>query len=134
MARTGSKVEPLVPAEIGRLHGRCITARGQNTDFRGRENPIRMGKGGGPNFEGSLYLPFLTDDDAGWLYRGSPHLRKRDSLKGTGSELPLLSLHPRKWRTRAPVLTGGPGAAPGGVASKNGWLYMRVQGGFISYT
>ena len=42
-------------------------------------------------------------------------------------------LHPRKWRTRAPVLTGGPGAAPGGVASKNGWVYMRVQGGFISY-
>ena len=27
-------------------------------------------------------------------------------------------------------LTGGPGAAPGGVASKNGWMYMRVQGGF----
>ena len=22
-------------------------------------------------------------------------------------------------------LTGGPGAAPGGVASKNGWVYMR---------
>ena len=28
------------------------------------------------------------------------------------------------------MLTGGPGAAPGGVASKNGWVYMRVQGGF----
>jgi hypothetical protein len=27
-------------------------------------------------------------------------------------------------------LTGGPGAAPGDVASKNGWVYMRVQGGF----
>ena len=27
-------------------------------------------------------------------------------------------------------LTGGPGAAPGGVASKNGRVYMRVQGGF----
>jgi hypothetical protein len=27
-------------------------------------------------------------------------------------------------------LTGGPGAAPGGVASKNGWVYMRVHGGF----
>ena len=27
-------------------------------------------------------------------------------------------------------LTDGPGAAPGGVASKNGWVYMRVQGGF----
>jgi len=27
-------------------------------------------------------------------------------------------------------LTGGPGAAPGGVASKNGLVYMRVQGGF----
>ena len=44
------------------------------------------------------------------------------------------SLHPRKWRTRAPVLTGGPGAAPGDVASKNGWVYMRVQGGSISYS
>ena len=30
-------------------------------------------------------------------------------------------------------LTGGPGAAPGGVASKNGWVYMRVQGGFNFY-
>ena len=27
-------------------------------------------------------------------------------------------------------LAGGPGAAPGGMASKNGWVYMRVQGGF----
>ena len=27
-------------------------------------------------------------------------------------------------------LTGGPGAAPGGVASKNGLVYMRVKGGF----
>ena len=43
-------------------------------------------------------------------------------------------LHPRKWQTRAPVLTGGPGAAPGGVASKNGWVYMRVQRGAISYS
>ena len=43
-------------------------------------------------------------------------------------------LHPRKWRTRAPVLTGGPGAAPGGVASKNGWVYMRVRGESISYS
>ena len=31
------------------------------------------------------------------------------------------------------MLTGGPGAAPGVEASKNGWVYMRVQGGFISY-
>ena len=30
-------------------------------------------------------------------------------------------------------LTGGPGAAPGVVASKNGWVYMRVQGGFDFY-
>ena len=45
-----------------------------------------------------------------------------------------LSLHPRKWRTRAPVLTGGPGTAPGGMASKNGWVYMRVQRGVISYS
>ena len=43
-------------------------------------------------------------------------------------------LHPRKWRTRAPVLTGGPGAAPGGVASKNRWVYMRVRGESISYS
>ena len=28
-------------------------------------------------------------------------------------------------------LTGGPGAAPGGVASKNGLVYMRVQGDSI---
>ena len=46
----------------------------------------------------------------------------------------LFLLHPRKWRTRAPVLTGGPGAAPGGVASKNGWVYMRVRGESISYS
>ena len=32
---------------------------------------------------------------------------------------------PRKRRTRAPVLTGGPGAAPGGVASKNGICAYR---------
>ena len=31
-------------------------------------------------------------------------------------------------------LTGGPGAAPGGVASKNGWVYMRVRGESISYS
>jgi len=43
------------------------------------------------------------------------------------------SLHPRKWRTRAPVLTGGPGAAPGGVASKNGWGHMRVRGGGVHF-
>jgi len=29
-------------------------------------------------------------------------------------------LHTRKRQTRAPVLSGGPGAAPGSVASKNG--------------
>ena len=29
-----------------------------------------------------------------------------------------------------PGFNRGPGAAPGGVASKNGWVYMRVQGGF----
>ena len=32
------------------------------------------------------------------------------------------------------MLTGGPGAAPGGVASKNGWVYMRVRGESISYS
>ena len=31
-------------------------------------------------------------------------------------------------------LTGGPGAAPGGVASKNGWGHMRVLGESISYS
>ena len=30
-------------------------------------------------------------------------------------------------------LTGGPGAAPGGVASKNGCGHMRVRGESISY-
>ena len=34
----------------------------------------------------------------------------------------------------APVLTGGPGAAPGGVALKNGQGHMRVQRGVISYS
>jgi len=43
-------------------------------------------------------------------------------------------LHPRKRQTRALVLTGGPGAAPGGVASKNGEGHMRVQRGVISYS
>ena len=52
----------------------------------------------------------------------------------TSTKWMAILLHPRKWRTRASVLTGGPGAAPGGVASKNGWVYMRVQGGFISYS
>jgi len=42
--------------------------------------------------------------------------------------------HPRKRRTRAPVLTGGPGAASAGVASKNGQGRMRIQSGVISYS
>ena len=37
---------------------------------------------------------------------------------------------PEVANTGTRFLTGGPGAAPGGVASKNGWVYMRVQGGF----
>jgi len=32
-------------------------------------------------------------------------------------------------RLRTPDLTGGPGAVPGGVASKNGQGHMRVQRG-----
>ena len=43
-------------------------------------------------------------------------------------------LHPRKRRTRAAVSTGGTGAAPGGVASKNGQGHMRVQREVISYS
>ena len=39
------------------------------------------------------------------------------SFPNRGSQPPPL-LHPRMRRTRAPVLTGGPGAAPRGVASK----------------
>jgi len=46
---------------------------------------------------------------------------------------PFPFLHPRKRRTRATVLTGGPGAAPGSVASKNRHGHMRVQRGVISY-
>ena len=42
----------------------------------------------------------------------------------------LLVTPPEVANTRTRFLTGGPGAAPGGVASKNGWVYMRVQGGF----
>ena len=33
-----------------------------------------------------------------------------------------------------PGVNRGSGGAPGGVALKNGWVYMRVQGGFISYS
>ena len=57
---------------------------------------------------------------------------KKKMLTSCVKKLNCAFLHPRKWRTRAPVLTGCPGAAPGGVASKNGWVYMRIQGGFIS--
>ena len=32
-----------------------------------------------------------------------------------------------------PVCTGGPGAVPGGLDSKNGEGHMRVHWGFISY-
>ena len=59
--------------------------------------------------------------------------RSEDGSRLAKIGIPSL-LHPRKWRTRAPVLTGGPGAAPGGVASKNGWVYMRVRGESISYS
>ena len=41
---------------------------------------------------------------------------------------------PEVANTGTRFLTGGPGAAPGGVASKNGWVYMRVQRGVISYS
>ena len=42
------------------------------------------------------------------------------AVLGVPRKAPLCLLHPRKRRTRAPALTGGPGAAPGDVASKNG--------------
>ena len=41
---------------------------------------------------------------------------------------------PEVANTGTRFLTGGPGAAPGGVASKNEWVYMRVQRGVISYS
>ena len=41
---------------------------------------------------------------------------------------------PEVAKTGTRFLTGGPGAAPGGVASKNGWVYMRVRGESISYS
>ena len=41
---------------------------------------------------------------------------------------------PEVANTGTRFLTGGPGAAPGGVASKNGWVHMRVQRGVISYS
>ena len=44
--------------------------------------------------------------------------------------LPPLYYTPGSGEHGPRFLTGGPGAAPGGVASKNGWVYMRVQGGF----
>jgi len=49
------------------------------------------------------------------------------ALPGVPRKAPRSLLHPRKRRTRALVLTGGPGAAPGGVASKNRQRHMRVQ-------
>ena len=76
-----------------------------------------------PMWESTLF------GDLGTIY--SPGASLCPPLCQTPAITPVL-LHPRKWRTRAPVLTGGPGAAPGGVVSKNRWVYMRVQGGFIS--
>ena len=46
----------------------------------------------------------------------------------------VLFTPPEVANTGTRFLTGGPGAAPGGVASKNGWVYMRVQRGVISYS
>ena len=42
------------------------------------------------------------------------------ALPGVPRKAPRSLLHPRKRRTRALVLTGGPGAAHGGVTSKSG--------------
>ena len=57
-------------------------------------------------------------------------LRRSGSVQGT----PVLPDYTPGSGEHGPrFLTGGPGAAPGGVASKNGWVYMRAQGGFISY-
>ena len=41
---------------------------------------------------------------------------------------------PEVANTGTRFLTGGPGAAPGGVASKNGCVNMRVRGESISYS
>ena len=41
----------------------------------------------------------------------------------------LFFLHPRKRRTRAPVLTGGPGAALGGGFEEWGGAHARKEGG-----
>jgi len=49
------------------------------------------------------------------------------AIAGVGGMAPWRKfLHPRKRRTRAPVLSGGRGAAPGVVASKNGPLPSSV--------
>jgi len=48
------------------------------------------------------------------------------------SSLTTNFLHPRKRRTRAPLLTGGPGAAPGGVASKSEKGHIYVEARFYS--
>ena len=63
-------------------------------------------------FTPSSFPPIFISYSAGYEHRGA--------LRGT----------PGSGEHGPRFLTGGPGAAPGGVASKNGWVYMRVQGGF----
>jgi len=55
------------------------------------------------------------------------------STSGHKCKIPYLKkilFTPPEVANTGPVFNRGPGAAPGGVASKNGWVYMRVQGGF----
>ena len=86
--------------------------------------PIREGNGpGGRTNKGSLDQRSSRALPAPSATPRSPHQAEQESL--------MQLLHPRKWRTWAPVLTGGTGAAPGVVASKNGWFF---QGGVISYS
>ena len=69
-----------------------------------------------------------------------PRVRSHRPSKGIGTKLRLSGFGhgkdekvfytPGSGEHGPRFLTGGPGAAPGGVASKNGWVYMRVQGGF----
>ena len=76
-----------------------------------------------------------------WLFRLVIPLISRPPATGAAQRAPyeprlpaLKFLHPRKRRTRAPVLSGGPGAAPGGVALKNGQGHMRAQREVLSYS
>ena len=53
---------------------------------------------------------------------------------GAAHKQGLFITPPEVANTGTRFLTGGPGAAPGDVASKNGWGHMRVRGESISYS